>query len=246
MTNQISSISFKEAEKNLLPWNEMREKLRIRVISTDQAMKNDKYKHSLWRVHKCGLAEVITVDLGSDVEGSVTHLLGTDILPSFYSVNQNVLFDAARKNGMKYDPPVLENLGSLMLSMATGTISGNLLDQQHNEDDFFSEDNGEECNGYVLTNSSGIYGASVLAYDCGLEGSILSLVADTIGENYYIIPSSIHELILLPESLDYNAADLQKMIREANKTLVRPDDILTNYLYHYDIDEKDFGIVLTG
>ena len=184
MTNQISSISFKDAEKSLLPWTEMREKLRIRIVSTDQAMHNDKYKNSLWRVHRCGLAEVITVDLGSEKEkGSITHLLGTDILPAYYSINQNVLFDTAKKNGMKYDPPVLKNLGAVLFSLATGTAY-NLLEKQNEGVEVDTDD------GFVLTTSSGIYGASVLAYDCGLEGSILAMVADIIGENYYIIPSS--------------------------------------------------------
>lgn len=233
----------------MLQYENMKDKLRIRVINAGKAIRDAKYRHTLKRVHPGSLMQIVTVDMSADNGDNnskcVVQMLGTDILPSYYSLDPGVLFDAAVKNSARIDPPVLRRLNASVASFLTGVIPANLLDDRSVADDrYFNDDAIATDNAYVLTTASGTYGASVLAYEYRC-GSILDRVAEVIGEDYYVIPSSIHELILMPvSSCSHSTHKLQEMIRTINKTVVQQDDVLSNYLYRYNIIDKIFEIVI--
>ena len=99
--NTIAGNMQRERKKELLKWENMKDKLRIRVINAGKAIRDAKYKHTLKRVHPGGLMQIVTVDMGdaySDNRRCVMQMLGTDILPSYYSLDPGVLFNAAAKN----------------------------------------------------------------------------------------------------------------------------------------------------
>ncbi len=81
---------------------------------------------------------------------------------------------------------------------------------------------------YVLTNEQGLNGALCLLYD-----GLLDSLSDKLGTDFYILPSSIHELILLPETTDLNIDSLNRMVREVNLTQVPDEDILSDHAYLY-------------
>ena len=58
--------------------------------------------------------------------------------------------------------------------------------------------------------------------------------ADAIDSSFYIIPSSIHELLLLPAEHDEESREIKSMIREINDTQVSEEEILSYSLYFYD------------
>ena len=62
--------------------------------------------------------------------------------------------------------------------------------------------------------------------------------AEIIGGDYYILPSSCHEVILVPDTLEVKAKDLCEMVKEANRTVVEDKDILSDNVYHYSKDER--------
>lgn len=82
---------------------------------------------------------------------------------------------------------------------------------------------------FVLSNRSRVEGAS-----CMLYPNLLRTFADAIGSNFYIIPSSIHELLLLPVKSDCNSQEIKTMIKEINDTQVSTEEILSYSLYFYD------------
>ena len=64
--------------------------------------------------------------------------------------------------------------------------------------------------------------------------------AATIGGSYYVIPSSIHDLILLADDGTLTVEELQNTVREINETEVSESDFLSNEVYHYDVNTKKF------
>ena len=82
---------------------------------------------------------------------------------------------------------------------------------------------------YVLTNENRHFGASVILYD-----HILEAAAEKIGGNFYILPSSIHECIIVPEEEVPSVRELTAMVREINRTQVLPEEVLSDRIYHYD------------
>ncbi len=86
---------------------------------------------------------------------------------------------------------------------------------------------------FVLTNQLRNFGAACLLYD-----GILQQIAIELGENYYILPSSIHEMIIVPESKSPNREQLIEMITEINETQVEHEEILSDNVYYYDHSKK--------
>lgn len=81
---------------------------------------------------------------------------------------------------------------------------------------------------FVLTNDSKCLGSA-----CMLMNEKLSMFADSIGSDFYILPSSIHELILIPDSGDIDASCLFAMVKETNDTEVMTSEVLSYNVYKY-------------
>lgn len=81
---------------------------------------------------------------------------------------------------------------------------------------------------YVLTNQAGINGASCLLYD-----GIIKDFADRIGSDLIILPSSIHEVLLLPDSHTDEYDEFRQMVQNINAEEVPKEDILSDDLYLY-------------
>lgn len=91
---------------------------------------------------------------------------------------------------------------------------------------------------FVLSNRLRIFGSSVLLYDGWPEK-----IAKFFGKNYYILPSSVHEVILLPDRGEESPKDLKRLIREVNQTEVESQEVLSDSLYYYDCGEKNIKII---
>lgn len=93
---------------------------------------------------------------------------------------------------------------------------------------------------YVLTNQSLFYGAVQM-----LNKKILRTAADTIGTDYIILPSSIHELILVSADWggkeDY-AHELADIVYQVNETQVPEPEILSYHVYRYSRANEEITI----
>ena len=97
----------------------------------------------------------------------------------------------------------------------------------------------EDCKSfYVLSNKDQKYGATSIIYS-----HVLSDFADQIRESFYLIPSSVHEMLLIPESLGIQAIDMKEMLVSVNSTL-EDNDVLSYKVYHYDWMTKTLDIAV--
>ncbi len=81
---------------------------------------------------------------------------------------------------------------------------------------------------YILTNSRGINGAAVMLYPECLKEVRLAL-----GTDLYIIPCSIHELLIVPDNCGLNPEELGKMVHDVNESCVVAEEVLSENIYHY-------------
>ena len=85
-------------------------------------------------------------------------------------------------------------------------------------------------NMYLLTNSSGINGAAAIMD--------IDTINDYFGENdMYIIPSSIHEVILIPD-IGKGENQLSNLVKHVNKFVVSRDEVLSSNIYKYNGKDK--------
>lgn len=82
---------------------------------------------------------------------------------------------------------------------------------------------------YVYTTEGGRFGATCLLY-----GDALWKASKELGGSYYILPSSLHELIFLPDTKETEAEQLAALVREVNRTQVAKEDRLSDHVYFYD------------
>ena len=86
---------------------------------------------------------------------------------------------------------------------------------------------------YVLSNKRRVEGAA-----CMLYPNLVRDFAEAVGSSFYIIPSSVHELLLLPTAHLEESGEIKNMIKEINDTQVSAEEILSYSLYLYDKEER--------
>lgn len=81
---------------------------------------------------------------------------------------------------------------------------------------------------FVLTNELKLNGAAAI-----LDTDLMLAIFEKIGE-FYILPSSIHEVLIVPMSSNMQVEDLRAMVKEVNDTQVSLEDRLSYSIYSYN------------
>ena len=69
------------------------------------------------------------------------------------------------------------------------------------------------------------------------ETTTQAFISKQIGSDYYILPSSVHELLILrKKDCDITENELRSMVREINQSIVSPEEILGNEVFEYRAD----------
>ena len=96
-----------------------------------------------------------------------------------------------------------------------------------------------DCNMYVLTSKDSIFGAISMFYPNGLKE-----LAKELGSDLYILPSSIHDVIVLPAQEEIDADMLKDMVHRVNKDYVDVEELLSDSVYYYKKESDSLSIAL--
>ena len=80
----------------------------------------------------------------------------------------------------------------------------------------------------VLSNKDKFFGAAQI-----LNPEVMKTISDKIGNGFWILPSSVHEVIILPDNEAFDKDDLTCMIKEVNENELLPQDKLSDHPYRY-------------
>ena len=95
----------------------------------------------------------------------------------------------------------------------------------------------EEEEMYIICNDKKSSGAGVILYD-----KILEELSSKLKSDLYILPSSIHETIVISNKGDKDISALRDMVKNINNTVVSAEDILSDNIYHYSMRDKKIEI----
>lgn len=98
------------------------------------------------------------------------------------------------------------------------------------KEDFLKQFQGDVPFLLILTNLLKVNGAAVVLYP-----GFLSEIAEELG-SFYIVPSSIHEVMIVEEDAGFQKEEINAMIREINMTQVEPEEVLSDHLYYYSAE----------
>lgn len=149
-----------------------------------------------------------------------------------WDIKEEELWKLAGKNTPKRRPAVLRTMEEVLeeLIQSVAVAKGNkeiekeiIADSvRHNECTFPM---------YVLTNQLGVNGAAVMLYP-----GVLKSAAEKIGGDLIILPSSIHEVILLKWNEEIYLERAAEVVRLINREDVLPEDVLSDSVYVYRQD----------
>ena len=156
----------------------------------------------------------IRVPVGED---SFRSVLVTNSMMEKFGVDKEQLHQDALENAQQIRPAAVRSMGSVlgMLGAPPGGDSSLL----------------------VLTTEDMFKGAAALFYP-----DMMQSCSRMLKQDYFILPSSVHEVLLLPDNGEMRAAELQQMVSEINRTVVDPSEQLTDSVYHYDAGERIFEL----
>lgn len=91
---------------------------------------------------------------------------------------------------------------------------------------------------YIISNEQGVNGSAAMLYEDEFQQ-----VAEKLGGSLYILPSSIHELVLIPYSEEVEQNMLLELVKQVNEEHVPLEDILSNHIYIYHANQRSFEIL---
>ena len=151
-----------------------------------------------------------------EVSGGQASVLITNQMLELYGITQEQLHQDALEMSQRNEPVSIKNMDEM-------------------SDGFMGSIENPESALWVATNESRFNGASVMAYPDFMESA-----AQRLEGGFYLLPSSIHETLLISDVFGMTAKELKEMVTQINAAEVRPEEKLTDNVYHYDADAKVF------
>lgn len=164
------------------------------------------------------LSVLYYIDFGTDKDGYHQLLTITNHIMEHIDLTPGQLDELATANMARLSKPCIESMISVMLK-----VSG--FDEEFDATNFCDTVD----NMYILSNETKFHGAT-----CILQEDVLKDFADRMeADKVWIIPSSIHEMILILDNGTVCAEELDTMIQEVNEAFVNPQDVLSTHSYIY-------------
>lgn len=145
------------------------------------------------------------------------------------------LHELAAENTKRLLPESIRSMEEVIRSMLMEEMSVTLKDRSE-EMPISMDTSLPRNNVYVLSNQKGINGAACLLYS-----NVLHDFSEQFHSDFYIFPSSIHELILVPTPDQDNGNSYSEMVREINATQLAREEILSDRVYYYS---RERGLIV--
>lgn len=166
----------------------------------------------------CDLAITFRWLVHKDASGIASALI-TNREYQNWGISMEELYSVASRNTMRLFPARIRPMQEILKEYIRNPEDIRQLELYDNTDLIL----------YVLTNQIHINGSTSMVYD-----HILNRFARKEGCDFYLLPSSIHEIILLRTDSMIEEESLLQLVYNANRTVVNPVDILSDSIYRYD------------
>ncbi len=152
------------------------------------------------------LAITYHAEMSIRTDGIKSSVMVNNIMAKEYGVTELQLYQDAIENSAKINPSYISTLA---------------------EELGLSE--GDSPSIYLITTKDKVYGAAAIMYPSVLDELFLK-----VNGPYYILPSSVHEVLAIPDDGMQDPDVLQQMVETVNQTEVAPGERLSNNVYYYD------------
>ena len=178
--------------------------------------KNEELLQNIPHIRFLDLAIIYKISL-EPIENNCASIIIRNDLMNIWHINKEELHNRAVENTPKLLPVKFRKMQDI--------INMNLFDIN------------DYVQMYVMTNKDNVNGASVLLYNNPIWD-----FAKELNEDIFIIPSSIHEVIIIKAGDTISKAYVKEMIQQVNKTELNSEEILSDNLYYMNKDTGEISI----
>ncbi len=224
-------------------FEKVRGKLSVKLINYElnQALLQD-----VPHIHFLDLAVVCHCIVVNDLIGNGSILIHENHM-KLWKVDKRKMFEEALSNAQHIEPAQLKNMTEMLQEMYQESESGKEIEKvtvstnrciTRQLEEVAVQEGTQEIQMYVLTNRNRYHGAAVILYE-----GLLTKIAESFHRSFYMLPSSIHEVILIPANNGIEEDNLSKMVQEVNETQLMSEEVLANHAYYFDQRKKELEIL---
>lgn len=193
-------------------FSKLKERIIFKLINYER---NKELLSQVPHIRYLDLAIVFNCFIESPTGGYATILIYHHHL-SYWNISCEDLYTLAKHNTPELLPFHLQTMSDVLHEL----FDTNPIDRLY--DDF------SPIPMYVLTNACKLHGSGCILYE-----DLLAHISFEINSDFYIIPSSIHEVLLIPTKNAASYDELSSMVCEINSTQVSREEILSDHVYFY-------------
>ncbi|MGL5259156.1 MAG: DUF5688 family protein [Lachnospiraceae bacterium] len=209
-------------------YEKVKEKLVYRLIDFE---KNQTLLEDVPYIPFLDLALVCQCLIVTEIFGNGVVMIADSHLKS-WNISKEQLFADTKISCQKIQPYEFKTMNYIIKELFESEMEPG-EDMKEYVEEMIAEIENQEQKMYILTNINRFYGASCICYD-----NIQEEIEEILGGDYYVIPSSVHELIIIKADHCIDVNELNKMVNEVNDTQVLPEEYLSNHVYFYDSNKK--------
>lgn len=218
--------------KSITEYENAKEKLFIRVSSAE---KNGEMLQKVPHQMREDLVITYHVAISMDEVGRGSTTITNDMLKR-YGISEEQLHADAMESSPKIMPLHVEAMKNVIKQIIGGDNKPLIQDKGFKAmEEVISEGLKEGEPMFVITNQQTMDGASAIFYP-----EVMKQLGECFQGDFFILPSSIHETIVLPDKGDFDYLSLKSIVQEINNNQVLEEEQLTNDVYHYDVKERVF------
>lgn len=212
--------AFREAEVPPLDISTAKDNIIFQLVNT---MQNEDLLKKLPHRDFQDLSIIYRWVVGVEQQGISSVVINNHVAESL-GMGEEELFKAAAENTRRILPPVVQSMNEVMRDMFVADgMPKELADLMVGEQE-------PEMTMWVISNERKIEGAASMLYEDKLHS-----LAEKVGTDLYILPSSVHEVIAVSVEMG-EPEELARMVAEINMDQVDLSERLSNQVYHYDKD----------
>lgn len=200
-------------------FDKVKNKITIQLVSTKRNQRFlETVPHREWE----DLSIIYRIILEEE-EMEAFSMVITNELMKIYGITEEELYDTALREAPLNFPAEIYKVRNVLAELGD---FWNIM---------FAEASKEGDEMIILTANDGFMGASSVFYP-----ELLEKLVQIVGGSFFVLPSSIHEMILVRDNGAYKGKHLRELVREINRVEIPKEDFLSDSVYYYHAGTKLF------
>lgn len=196
-----------------MDYGQIKDKLIVELVGADRNVEMLKgVPHTMVE----DMAAIYKIRLESDENHQATAMITNEFL-SALGVDVQQLHQDALENAARMNPAKVQDMAEMLGIPPEMSFGGPEL--------------------IVVTTENQVRGAGALLYP-----DMMEQLAEKVKGDFFVLPCSIHEVLVLPDNGHMDSAELQSIVMAVNGTEVAPKDQLSDQVYHFDAKERVFEL----